>query len=164
MRKLTTEEFIEKIKKIHGDKYDYSKIDYKGNKVKVCFICPIHGEFWQRPNDSLYGMGCPKCGGTNKMTTEDFIKKAQIVHNNFFSYEKTIYKNSNEKIIVTCPIHGDFEVKANNHLNGVNCKQCQKEHIKHQIINLKQKNKSTKTYNTEQFIKKAKEVHGDKYD
>jgi hypothetical protein len=57
MKKLTTEEFIEKARLKHGDKYDYSKVDYQGSKVKVCIICPKHGEFWQRPNDILSGMG-----------------------------------------------------------------------------------------------------------
>ena len=48
-KKLTTEDFIRKAKLVHGDKYDYSKVDYKGNKEKVCIICPEHGEFWQSP-------------------------------------------------------------------------------------------------------------------
>ena len=164
MRKLTTEEFISKAKLVHGDKYDYSKVEYNGNKIKTCFICPEHGEFWQRPNDLLSGMGCPKCGGTNKLNTNEFINKAKIVHNDFFSYDKTVYLNSNEKVIVTCPIHGDFEVKANNHLNGANCKKCQKDGITHKITKLTPKNKTTKTYNTETFIEKCKEVHCDKYD
>ena len=164
MKKLTTEEFILKAKLVHGDKYDYSKVNYNGNKIKTCFICPEHGEFWQRPNDLLSGMGCPKCGTTNKLNTNEFISKAKIIHNNFFSYEKTVYINSNEKVIVTCPIHGDFEVKANNHLNGVNCEKCKKEGITHETTKLTPKNKSTKTYNTETFIEKCKQIHGDKYD
>ena len=164
MNKLTRNEFIEKCVNIHKDKYDYTKVEYINNKTKVCILCPEHGEFWIRPNDLLSGSGCPKCGGTKKLTTDEFIKKAKIIHNNFFSYEKTIYINSNEKIIVTCPIHGDFEVKANNHLNGVNCKQCQRDGITHDIIKLKQKNKTTKTYDTDEFINKAKQIHGNKYD
>lgn len=163
MKKLTTEEFIEKARLKHGDKYDYSKVDYQGSKVKVCIICPKHGEFWQRPNDILSGMGCPICGGTKKMTTEEFIEKAKIVHHNYFSYEKTVYKNSNEKVIVTCPLHGDFEVKANNHLNGVNCKVCQENGIKHMTTKLKLVNKSTKSYSTEEFINKCKQKYGDIY-
>lgn len=43
---MTTEQFIKEAKKIHGDKYDYSKVEYNGNKTKVCIVCPIHGEFW----------------------------------------------------------------------------------------------------------------------
>ena len=56
-----TYEFIAKSKLVHGDKYDYSKVEYVNNKTKVCIICPEHGEFWQRPNDHLTGYGCPKC-------------------------------------------------------------------------------------------------------
>ena len=53
--------FIKKYRKIHGDKYDYSKVDYINNHTKVCIICPEHGEFWQVPNNHLNGYGCPKC-------------------------------------------------------------------------------------------------------
>ena len=59
--KLSTDEFIKKAKIIHGNKYDYSKVKYQGNKAKVSITCPIHGEFWQKPNDHLCGRGCPKC-------------------------------------------------------------------------------------------------------
>lgn len=62
----TKEQFIAEAKSIHGDKYDYSKIDYQGNKVKVCIICPIHGEFWQAPQDHLRGVGCKKCYFSSK--------------------------------------------------------------------------------------------------
>lgn len=61
--RLSTEEFIEKAKLIHGDKYDYSKIEYKNYETKICIICPIHGEFYQTPNKHLNGCGCPKCKG-----------------------------------------------------------------------------------------------------
>ena len=54
-----TENFINKAKKIHGDKYDYSKVEYVNNHTKVCVICPKHGEFWQRPKPHLSKHGCP---------------------------------------------------------------------------------------------------------
>ena len=54
--------FIEESKKIHGEKYDYSKVKYKHQHQKVCIICPEHGEFYQKPNNHLNGNGCPKCG------------------------------------------------------------------------------------------------------
>ena len=60
-KRLTTEEFIEKAKKIHGDKYDYSKSEYTLSHNKVCIICPTHGEFWQKPNSHTNGQGCPCC-------------------------------------------------------------------------------------------------------
>ena len=55
------EQFIKESKEIHGNKYDYSKVEYKGSFQKVCIICPKHGEFWQRPADHLIGIGCPMC-------------------------------------------------------------------------------------------------------
>lgn len=60
-KRLTTEEFISKAKNKHGNKYIYTKVNYKGNKVKVTIICPEHGEFPQLPNDHLDGHGCPFC-------------------------------------------------------------------------------------------------------
>ena len=69
MRKLTTTEFIEKAKAVHGDKYDYSKTEYKGNRIKVCIICPEHGEFWQSPKNHVQRKaGCPRCFFFNKGT------------------------------------------------------------------------------------------------
>lgn len=53
--------YIIKAKEIHGDKYDYSKVEYINNHSKVCIICPIHGEFWQNASSHLKGCGCPKC-------------------------------------------------------------------------------------------------------
>ena len=76
---------IEKAKNIHGDKYDYSKVEYINARTKVCIICPIHGEFWQTPSSHLIGCGCQQCGYKlikNKMsnTLEQFMEKAKEVH------------------------------------------------------------------------------------
>lgn len=60
-KKSTTEEFVSKARLVHGYKYDYSKVEYINSKTKVCLVCPIHGEFWQRPNDHLHGKGCRFC-------------------------------------------------------------------------------------------------------
>lgn len=162
MKKITQNEFIHRAKKIFPN-YDFNSSYYVNNKTKLNVVCPEHGKFEIRPDCLLNGTGCPSCGGTKKSTTIDFIKKAKYVHNNFFSYEKCNYTGSNNKVIVTCPIHGDFEVKANNHLNGCNCKKCQKDKIDHIITKLKNTNSSTKKLNTEEFIKKGKKIHNDKY-
>ena len=147
MKKLTTESFKQRYIELYGNKYNLDKVEYVNNKEKVIVICPIHGEFEIRPNDLLMGQGCPQCGTTKKSTTEEWILKAKFVHNNFFSYEKTIYNGASNKLIVTCPIHGDFEVKANNHLNGCNCYKCRIENIKHEINKLPSTNKNTKKNN-----------------
>ena len=60
-KKKTTEEFIKEAKEINGNKYDYSKVVYVNQLTEVCIICPIHGEFWQKPKNHLKGRGCPKC-------------------------------------------------------------------------------------------------------
>lgn len=57
----TTEQFIAEAKAVHGDKYDYSKVEYVNTHTKVCIICPKHGEFWQEAKSHLQGRGCFKC-------------------------------------------------------------------------------------------------------
>ena len=122
--KKTKEKFIENARKIYGDKYDYSKVEYDGNKKKVCIICPIHGEFWQRPNDHLSGYGCRICANNFKKTTEQFIKDAKIVHGDKYDYSKVDYIGAHVKVCIICPIHGEFWQAPNNHLSGTNCPYC----------------------------------------
>lgn len=124
MRKLTTFEFIEKAKKIHNNKYDYSKTEYIKSKIKICIICHIHGEFWQTPNTHLLGAGCPDCAGTKRSNISSFIEKAKFLHNNKYDYSKVNYVNAHTKIIITCPIHGDFLQTPNKHLKNHNCPKC----------------------------------------
>ena len=81
----TTKQFISDCKKIHGNKYDYSKVEYNGNKKKVCIICPIHGEFWQTPNKHLLNQGCPKC---NESHLERDVKNILIENNIIFQQQK----------------------------------------------------------------------------
>ena len=163
-RKLTQEEFVTKVRERYGGKYGLSKAVYQGGKVKVTVGCKIHGDFEIRPNDLLMGTGCPKCGGTKKLTTEEFVRKSNIVHNNFFTYDHCEYKGSGEKVIITCPYHGDFEQKACNHLNGYNCPKCSKEGITHKITPNQKINASTKKITQEEFIRRATEMYGDVYD
>ena len=85
--KLTTEEFIEKAKQVHGDKYDYSKVEYINNRTKVCIICPEHGEFWQLPSNHLQGTGCPNCRNYKlELEIKEFLTEQNIIfeqHKNF---------------------------------------------------------------------------------
>ena len=164
MRKLTTEEFKSNFYQKFGTKYNLDNITYVDNKTPITITCPIHGSFSIRPTDLMRGHGCPKCGGTQKSNTKEWIEKASFVHNNYFSYDKTEYQGANNKVIVTCPIHGNFEVKASNHLRGVNCQKCKQENIKHQINKLPQTNSSTKKLDTSTFKRIFFEKFGDKYD
>ena len=147
-KRLTTEEFIEKAREIHGDKYNYSKVVYKSNKIKVCIICPKHGEFWQKPNDHLNGRGCPSCSGLKKLSLEEFIRRAKEVHGDKYDYSKVNYINSNTKVCIICLEHGEFWQNPHDHLNGNGCPKCI----------------STFKLTTKEFIRRAKDVHGDKYD
>lgn len=71
--------FIEKAKKIHGEKYNYSLIDYKKSDIKVEITCPNHGSFFQRPTSHLSGNGCPKCRESNgERIIRCFLEKYKI--------------------------------------------------------------------------------------
>lgn len=90
---LTTEEFIAKARLVHGDKYDYSKVEYKNNKTKVCIICPEHGEFWQRPNDHLTGHSCRRCSrslgkvfGVGVNDCYEFIRTGDKIRSSYQSW------------------------------------------------------------------------------
>lgn len=158
MRKLTTQEFIEKAKKVHGNKYDYSKVNYIDARSKIIIICPEHGEFEQTPNSHLNGRGCPKCGNIvaankNKNTKEEFINKANKVHGNKYDYSLVDYKNSKTPVIIICPEHGQFTQTPTAHLSGQGCTKCYREK---QSVLFRDSAKI--------FIEKAKQIHGDKYD
>lgn len=129
----STEEFIEKSKRIHGDKYDYSKVNYINNREKVEIICPIHGSFYQKPNSHLSGQGCPECSGNKRLTTEEFIKRAREIHGNKYDYSKTEYKNRKTKVEIICPDHGSFYQTPFNHLIGAGCPVCKESRGETQI-------------------------------
>ena len=124
--KLTTEDFIQRARKVHGDKYDYSKVNYIKNSTKVCIICPIHGEFWQTPNNHLNGHNCPKCigRGAYKSTTQEFIEKARQVHGDKYDYSKVKYIDSKTKVCIICTEHGEFLQSTTRHLRGAGCPFC----------------------------------------
>jgi hypothetical protein len=143
---LNTISFIDKAKQVHGDKYDYSLVNYKGcfNKVKI--ICKIHGEFEQSSTHHLRGCNCPKCSNNMQLNTISFIDKAKQVHGDKYDYSLVNYKGCFNKIKIICKLHGEFEQIAGNHLKGCNCPKC-----------------NSKTLTTNEFIIKAKQVHGDRY-
>ena len=124
--------FINKAKAVHGDTYDYSKFEYKRSHSKSTIICRKHGDFLQPVSGHLVGDGCPTCGlgkiwSSRRFTTEDFVSKSKIKHSNFYSYEKSIYTKAIQKVIVTCPLHGDFKITPNSHLDGAGCYYCGRE-------------------------------------
>ena len=159
MRRLTTEEFIRRAKVVHGNKYDYSKINYINNRTKICVICHEkdeygneHGEFWIEPSHHINGVGCRECWKKSKrLTTEEFIEKARKIHGDKYDYSKTDLDNRDEKgcVCIICKKCGkEFWQRPSGHLQNKGCLYCG----------------GTKKSTTEEFIEKAKEVHGDKYD
>lgn len=124
IKKTYLEIFLEKGKIKHNDKYDYSLSQPINSKSKVIIICPTHGEFEQTANDHLQGYGCGKCGGTKKLTTNEFISKSKTIHGDKYDYSLCEYKTTKEKIKIICQIHGEFKITPNNHLNGKGCKKC----------------------------------------
>lgn len=158
MKKLTQEEVIKRFKEVHGDKYDYSLVEYIDAKTKVKIICKLHGAFEQMPDKHYINQGCKECkkitlSNIKSDTKFEFIEKAKAVHGNKYNYDKVVYKNSHVKITINCTKHGVFKQTPNSHLNGNGCPGCG-------IISRSESSK----FNNEVFIKKAIETHKNKYD
>lgn len=157
-RLKAAQEFVERCKKLHGDKYDYSKARYKKSSEKVEIICLKHGPFKIRPNSFLQGVGCDKCG-TESMASKQatgiikFIEQSKKVHRDKYDYSQVEYKSTHTHVIIACPHHGPFPQAPSGHIAGRGCPLCGikkcAENIRHSL---------------EIFIKKAKEIHGEKYD
>ena len=153
--KYTTKEFIEKAIKIHGNKYNYDKVNYINNNTKVVITCNKHNrEFEQTPANHLHGSGCPDCANElrseiKRAPLENLIEKAKKIHGDKYDYSKIEYVNYNKKVEIICPIHGSFFQSLRHHITrGHGCPNCN----------------GGISLTTEQFIKKAKKIHGDKYD
>ena len=123
MRKLTAENWIEKAKEIHGEKFNYDLTVYSTAKKKLIIICSIHGEQNMLPHHHINGYGCGKCGreminvsNGKQLTQEKFIDRIKNIEG--LSFEKTVYKNKRTKVIVTCIKHGDYETTAEVLLKG----------------------------------------------
>lgn len=113
MKRLTLNDFVVKSKRIHGDKYDYSKTVYVNSRVKVEIICPIHGTFLQKAGKHLLGCGCCKCGhekvGENcRFTQDEFLHRCNKIHNNTYDYSHVKYVDCRRKIQIGCKKHGLF--------------------------------------------------------
>lgn len=146
---LTQEQFIKKCKKSHGEKYDYSKTVYVNSKTPVIIICKKHGEFKQSPLKHYSAkQGCPLCAGNIKKTKEEVIKNFEKIHGSIYDYSLVNYKDNKAKVRIICKEHGEFEQSPHNHLLGNGCPVCA----------------NNQRLTKEQFINKAKKVHGDIYD
>lgn len=149
----STEDFIRNAKKIFGNRYDYSKVDFKSAHDFVTIICPDHGEFQIRAGNHIQGHGCAKCSKNKRYTTKTFVEAAKITHGDYYDYSESVYVNAGTLVKIICPRHGPFMQRPSNHLKGIRCPHCGAEAGGQKISS-----------NTEEFIKKAVAIHGDKYD
>lgn len=129
MKKLSTEQWINLAKEVHGEKYDYTPTMYSTAKTKLKIICPIHGEQEMLPHHHIKGYGCGKCGreqinisNGKKLSQEQFLEKVSNLKGLDFS--NSIYKNKRSNIIVKCLIHGEYTTKAEVLLKGCGCPKC----------------------------------------
>lgn len=156
--KLAKERFEKDARNVHGDRYDYSLVEYKKSSKKVDIICKIHGAFHQTPNSHLSGQGCYDCGVikchiNSSLSTEEFIEKSRIIHKDKYIYDLVNYTVYDEPVKIICRMHGVFEQTPHGHLNGRGCKKCG---IESTIKN------NTKT--NEQFAQLGSIIHNNKYD
>jgi hypothetical protein len=136
-QKLSINEFIKKSKLIHGDKFDYSLVDYVNYDTKVKIICPTHGGFEQTPSNHLKGSDCELCSFVKRKTkTLEFIQKAKLVHGDKFDYSLVDYLGFDKKVVVICPIHSEFKQTPQNHLKGQNCPFCKESKGENKIRDL----------------------------
>ena len=158
--KLTksTDDFVKQAKEVHPDKnYGYEKVEYVNAFIKVVIVCPLHGDFTQAPDKHLQGNGCKDCGRISqiekqRLTIDEFIERSNVLHNNFYDYEKVVYVNNRTDIIIICPKHGNFKQSPHQHLSGRGCNACGR---------LRTIEKQRKPQ--EQFIEEANLVHGGIY-
>ena len=157
-KRLTTQAFIEASQRAYGDKYDYSQVVYTKALSKVIINCPTHGAFTQAPAYHLSGNGCPACGVASRAAkrlsdTQTFISKARAVHGDRYSYDDVVYTHTDAKVSIMCYTHGAFTQTPKDHLHGRGCPSCGRA-----STTAKQSGTGS------EFIRKARAVHGDKYD
>jgi hypothetical protein len=151
--KLDETEFIKRAKNTHGEKYDYSNVNYTNIHTPIEIVCKIHGSFFQSPNNHIKGSGCIECAGVKLKTTDQFIVEAKKLHGDLYDYSKTVYKGNKNKVTIICASHGDFKQLPNAHLKGHGCEECS-----FNLISL------AKRASIEDFIMQAHKIQGLKYD
>lgn len=159
MKKYTNSDFIAKAKAVHGDFYDYSETVYINSISKVTIICPKHGAFEQLAAAHLRGQRCPGCFNemrwkNRRLPFEALIEAAKRVHGNKYDYSQVHPVNTTTKVGILCPHHGIFYQTMGAHIySGQGCPKC-----------FADATRKRKTRTQEEFLRLAKEAHGDKYD
>lgn len=161
MSKNMCDNFIERALLIHGDKYIYDNFKYINSSTKGIIICKAHGhEFQLTPNKHLNrGDGCKKCGRIsngikNRLTKDEFIEKAILIHGDNFGYSNVEYVNNSTNVTIYCKkCEVDFKQTPATHLRGSKCPKCANKFNG-------DKCRSSK----DEFIKKAILIHGYNFD
>jgi hypothetical protein len=152
----TTMEWIAKAIEVHGEKYNYDKVDYVNSATPVIIICPIehHGEFSQTPASHLTGSNCSKCCGRYSPTTIEWIEKAKSKYGERYNYDKVEYVKMQQDVVIICVKHSkEFKQAPSNHMIGKNgCSACRK--IKKITSHTKSKKK---------FVEDSVKTHGNLY-
>jgi superfamily II DNA or RNA helicase len=148
LKRLTQNQVLENFRKVHGDKYDYSLVNYTKTSQKVKIICIRHGAFDQRPNDHLQGNGCPICVGKIKHDAKSIISKFQSIHGDRYDYSKVEYINYDVNVKIVCKEHGEFNQTPSNHIAGKGCPDCG----------------GRPNYNKKKIITSFQKIHGKRYD
>lgn len=158
---MSTEKFIEKAKKIHGNKYDYSETVYTHPKIKIKYKCPKHGEIEQLPDNHLK-YGCGLCGneeGYKKRLkkTDCFIEECIKTHGDKYDYSKVEYVNNHTKVCIICPEHGEFWQTPSKHISGQGCPKCKSSKLEEEMMLYLDKNKiKYETQYAPKFLKNGK--------
>lgn len=140
---------LEKASRVHGNRYDYSRVIFTNTTGKVEIVCPTHGSFWQSLDDHVNKRNrCPKCANAPDSFAE-FVTKARKVHGDKYTYRGDDYQTTASVITIGCSKHGEFRQRAGSHIAGSRCKECHVEETR---------------LSAEEFVKNAKTVHGDRYD
>ena len=144
LRKLAPEDnmnqdyFLKRARDKWGDKYDYSLVEYKNSRSKVKII--YNGEIYEQAPIGHLRYAPENIKLSVRKTTEQFIKDANLVHDGKYGYEKTNYIKNQIKVIITCPIHGDFEQNPLSHLQGCGCRNCSESRGEKEIVRFLEKN------------------------
>lgn len=154
----TKDDFIIKSIIEHGEKYDYSKVNYFTTKQKVEILCNEHGPFFQSPANHIKGQGCPECGRIARATSQrysskEFINSVQEIHKNKYDYSEVNYINSQTKVQIICHKHGPFYMKPNSHFNGQGCPKCGRISARENIV-----------LDYSIFLERAEKVHANRYE
>lgn len=126
---ITHDEFINRCKIIHCDRYDYSKTSYISGKHRVTITCAKHGDFTQLADSHINGRGCKKCaselvGNKNRLSIDEFITKAIDAHGERYDYSLSKYKSAKIPVVIICKKHGEFKQSPDSHIRGTGCVKC----------------------------------------